>query len=316
MDNMIPEVITETNMPECFPHGRDYERVEQAIRFLEQRSTEQPSLEQVAAHLEMSPFHTQRLFTRWAGVSPKRFLQYLTLEHAKRLLRGSCTVLEATYDTGLSSPGRLHDLCVTLEGITPGECRRQGEGVRIHWGIHASPFGRTFVAATARGLTTVEFLQADDPSPSLARLRAAWPGAVLSVDEASGPTAALARRIFGDRSADDPSGLLEDPGDGGPPRLRLQARGTHFQIRVWEALLRVPPGVAVGYGDLAREVGHPGAARAVGTAVGRNPLAWIIPCHRVLRSTGALGGYRWGAGRKRAILAWESARLDITERVG
>lgn len=294
--------------------GPDYERVEKAIRFLDERAKDQPTLDQVADHLGMSPFHTQRLFTRWAGVSPKRFLQYVTLEHAKRLLRDSHTVLDATYGAGLSSPSRLHDLFVTLEGVTPGEFR-EGGGVRVGWGVHRSPFGPTFVAATDRALTAVEFLPSDDPAGPLARLREDWPEATVEPDEEGGPTSGLVRRIFGAPDEDDLSGLLEDPGDGGPLRLRLHVRGTNFQVRVWAALLRVPPGSAVSYADLARSIGRPRAQRAVGRAVGRNPLAYVIPCHRVLRSTGAFGGYRWGEARKRAILALESARLEDDEEI-
>lgn len=289
----------------------DYRRVARAIRFLEEHARAQPTLREVADHLGLSEFHTQRLFTRWAGVSPKRFLQFLTLDRAKELLRSSESVLAASHRSGLSGSGRLHDLFVTLEGVTPGEFKAGGDGVRIRWGVHETPFGEAVMAATDRGLCALRFLAGEggeggDAAEVLETLRGEWPEAHL--EEAPSTLAPAARLLFGD-GPDDPGGFLLDDDGSGPSRLRLHVRGTNFQIRVWEALLRIPPGAAVTYGDLARTVGKPEAARAVGAAVGRNPVAFLIPCHRVLRSTGRFGGYRWGAVRKKAILAWEMGEM-------
>lgn len=287
----------------------DYRRVERAIGYVADNFRDQPTLEEVADHLGMSRFHVQRLFTRWAGVSPKRFLQYVTLEHAKGLLRDSGTVLEASWGAGLSGSGRLHDLFVTVEAMTPGEYRRGGRGLEVVWGIHPTPFGDALFAVTERGLTSLTFVAADRPGGALDGLADDLPGAALREDPEA--TAPVAQRIFGAPAVAE--SLVESPairvGDGDdPPRLHLHLRGTNFQLRVWEALLRVPPGAAVSYGDVAEAIGRPDAARAVGRAVGRNPVAVIIPCHRVLRRDGGLGGYRWGEARKRALLGWEAAR--------
>jgi len=288
----------------------DYRRVERAIGYIAANVRDQPTLEEVADHLGMSRFHVQRLFTRWAGVSPKRFLQYVTLEHAKRLLRDSETVLEASWGAGLSGSGRLHDLFVTVEAMTPGEYRQGGGGLEIAWGIHPTPFGEALFAVTERGLTSLTFVAAERPDGALERLAENLPGAALREDAAV--TAPVVRRVFGRPEAaasvaDSPA--IRPAEEGGPPRLHLHLRGTNFQLRVWEALLRVPPGAAVRYGDVARALGRPRAARAVGGAVGRNPVAVVIPCHRVLRRDGGVGGYRWGDTRKRALLGWEAARV-------
>lgn len=292
------------------PAALDYRRIAKAIRYLEAHARAQPTLAEVADHLGMSEFHTQRLFTRWAGVSPKRFLQFITLDRAKDLLRASESVLAASHGSGLSSPGRLHDLFVTLEGVTPGEFKSGGRGIRIRWGVHETPFGDALLAATERGLCALRFLAEEGEGPgraeALETLRSEWPDARL--EESPSALAPAARALFGGDAAGETGGFLLDDDGSGPTRLRLHVRGTNFQIRVWEALLRIPPGAAVTYGDLARAVGRPEAARAVGGAVGRNPVAFLIPCHRVLRSTGHFGGYRWGAVRKRAILAWEIGR--------
>lgn len=287
----------------------DYRRVAKAIRFLRDRVRDQPTLEEVAEHLGMSPYHVQRLFKRWAGVSPKRFLQFLTLEHAKRLLRDAETVLGASYGAGLSGPGRLHDLFVSVEAVTPGEYRNGGEGLEIRWGIHPSPFGRAFFAATERGLTSLSFIGDESADPALASMREAWPKAWFT--HAPDVTRPFAERVFrrheeGRRLGSAPAGA---PSIGGSTPVRLHVRGTNLQLQVWNALLRIPEGTAVTYGDVARAIGRPGAARAVGQAVGANPIAMIIPCHRVLRSGGEFGHYRWGDERKMAMLGWESARV-------
>lgn len=274
--------------------SRDYARIERAIRHLERHAGDQPELAEVAAAAGLSPYHFQRLFTRWAGVSPKRFVELLTVEHAKDLLRSRASVLDAALAVGLSGPGRLHDRFVALEAATPGEFKAGGAGLTIRWGIHASPFGAVFAALTARGVCRLAFV--DDEAAEREALAAAWPGARLVRDD--GVTAAVAAAVFA--------------GNGGakPP---LWVRGTNFQVAVWRALLRVPEGAVCTYGDLAAAIGRPSAARAVGQAVGANPVACLIPCHRVIRTIGALGGYRWGAQRKRALLAWEAAR---SERAG
>jgi AraC family transcriptional regulator of adaptative response/methylated-DNA-[protein]-cysteine methyltransferase len=240
----------------------------------------------------LSPFHAQRLFTRWAGVSPKRFLGLLTLEHAKSLLRGEESVLGAAYEVGLSGGSRLHDLFVSLEAITPGEYKAMGEGLVLRWGVHETPFGPALLVASERGLARLDFLEARRLDDALIEARADWPLSRFVEDpEVTRPHVAAA---FGAGGEDAP--------------LRLFAKGTPFQIQVWRALLKVPRGATVAYGDLAAELGRPGAARAVGRACGANRIGVLIPCHRVIRETGALGGYQWGIERKQAVLAWETAR--------
>lgn len=272
----------------------DYERVGRAIRFLEQRRAEQPSLEQVAGVMGLSPHHAHRLFSRWVGTTPKRFLQYLTAEYAKQKLRQSRSVLDAAFDTGLTGPGRLHDLMVTLEAVSPGEYRSDGEGLEIRWGAHPTPFGEALVANTPRGICALEFLAGRSAKEAAAELAAAWPAAAVAHHPAS--TATAVARMF-----PEPDSRPEGP-------FHLLVRGTNFQIRVWQALLRIPAGAVISYGDLARRLGRPGAARAVGGAVGANPVSYLIPCHRVVREATGLGHYRWGAERKHALLAWEAAR--------
>ncbi|MEE8138562.1 MAG: methylated-DNA--[protein]-cysteine S-methyltransferase [Thermoanaerobaculia bacterium] len=282
------------------PNGRqalqDYRRVERAIRFLEANLNEQPSLEEMAAAVGLSQYHFHRLFSRWAGTTPKRFLQYLTAQYAKQQLRRSKSVLEATWEAGLSSPGRLHDLLVSVEAVSPGEYKGRGAGLTIRWGIHPSPFGSCLLAVTERGICGLEFLADRAPAAAADHLQARWSEAELR--RAPRETAALLRRIFSSAS-DRPAGPLH-----------LMVQGTNFQLQVWQALLRIPAGAVITYGELARQLGRPQASRAVGGAVGRNPIAYLIPCHRVIRAVGGLGGYRWGRERKQALLAWEAAGLD------
>lgn len=271
----------------------DYDRITRALAFLEAAAPAQPSLAALAVHVGMSEFHLQRLFTRWAGVSPKRFLQVQTLQHAKQALAGARSVLDGTWDAGLSSPGRLHDLFVTLEAVTPGEYRSGGAGLRIRAGFHESPFGECLLATTSRGICGLTFHDGDRDE-AWSDLAARWPGA--AVEESARATAPLARQLFAP---------LHVP----PERpLALLVRGTNFQVQVWTALLRIPSGRVAAYEDVAAAVGKPAAVRAVGTAVGRNPIAFLIPCHRVIRANGAIGGYRWGVSRKRALLTWEGAQ--------
>jgi AraC family transcriptional regulator of adaptative response/methylated-DNA-[protein]-cysteine methyltransferase len=271
----------------------DYDRIAQAIRFIEQNYRRQPSLEEVARSVYLSEFHFQRLFRRWVGISPKRFLQFLTIQHAKRRLDECRSVLDATYDAGLSSPGRLHDLFVTLESVTPGEYKRRGEGLRISYGFHDTPFGTALLAATERGLCALSFVDEGGEGAAIDELRERWARADL--DEDPRDTEELARRIFTPAEADDRP-------------IPLLVQGTNHQVRVWEALLRVPPGALVSYEQLAAAAGRPDAVRAVAGAIARNQIAYVIPCHRVIRKLGAFGGYRWGMERKRAMVAWEAAR--------
>lgn len=272
--------------------SEDYLRIEQAILYIESRYKDQPSLEEVAAHIGLSGFHFQRLFTRWAGVSPKRFLQFLTKEGAKELLNRSENLLDITHGVGLSSLGRLHDLFVTTEAVSPGEYKTRGEGVTIRYGLHASPFGTCLVAVTGRGICHLGFVQSTE-GDALDVLTAAWKNARMIEDHKS--TKPLVGPIF-DASARG--------------RLNLHLRGTNFQLKVWEALLQIPAGMATTYEGLAERIGQPAASRAVGSAVGHNPIAVLIPCHRVIRKVGEFGNYRYGSTRKMALLAYESLQVS------
>ena len=270
--------------------ARDYQRIAKAIRYLGERQAGQPSLAEVAGHVGVSPTHFQRLFTRWAGVSPKRYVQYLTLGHARELLADRFTVLDAAYESGLSSPGRLHDLLVTWEAMTPGEYAARGAGLEIAYGWFHSPFGTALALGTGRGLCGLAFADEQGRDEAFADMAGRWPRARLV--ERPGQLEAAVKRAF----------------DSGEARLLLC--GTPFQIKVWEALLRIPSGYVTAYESIAAAAGRPSAARAAGTAIGRNPVSWLIPCHRALRKSGELGGYRWGLGTKRAMLVWEAARAD------
>lgn len=279
----------------------DYELVAQAIRYLEAHFRHQPSLDDLAAALHVSPFHLQRVFTRWAGISPKRFVQYLTADYAKARLNETENVLDAAYAAGLSGPGRLHDLLLAVEAMTPGEYKQAGAGLTIHYGRHTTPFGDCLLAVTPRGVCALNFLDADHPwETAETALHAAWPAAQLVYAPAM--TESIAQRIF-TPYADKPS-QAEAP-------LRLLVKGTNFQIKVWEALLRIPAGSVCTYSNVARAIGNPKATRAVGSAVGANAIAYLIPCHRVIRQSGALSDYRWGATRKRALIGWEAAQKTL-----
>lgn len=273
--------------------ANDYQLVERAIHFLDRNAGRQPELREVAASVGLSEFHFQRLFQRWAGVSPKRFLQFQTAQEAKHVLQETGDLLEASYQAGLSGPGRLHDLIVNVEAVTPGEYKRRGAGLAISWGVHASPFGDCLLALTARGVCALEFLQPESEDGALVRLRAVWENARLQ--HAPQVTAPVAARIF-------------QAGTKQQAPLALLVKGTNFQIKVWEALLRVPAGRITTYAGLAHSLGRPRAARAVGSAIAANHIGYLIPCHRVIRSTGAFGEYRWGAQRKRILLSRELAQ--------
>jgi AraC family transcriptional regulator of adaptative response/methylated-DNA-[protein]-cysteine methyltransferase len=270
--------------------SQDYRLIEQAIRYIESHAAHQPELNEVAAAVGMSEFHFQRMFTRWAGISPKRFLQFLTKEHAKELLAESENLLDTTHQVGLSSLGRLHDLFVTTEAVTPGEYKSGGAGVTIRYGIHPTPFGKCLIGTTERGICHLGFVQASE-GDAVDNLVAGWKEAKMVEDVKS--TAPLVAPIF-------------DLKWRGNEALRLHLRGTNFQIKVWEALLQIPQGTVTTYERVATRIGQPSALRAVGTAVGHNPIAVLIPCHRVLRKDGDFGNYRYGSARKKALLAYES----------
>jgi AraC family transcriptional regulator of adaptative response/methylated-DNA-[protein]-cysteine methyltransferase len=273
----------------------DYARIERALGFLLERAREQPSLEEAAAHVGLSAPHFQRMFTRWAGVSPKRFLQYLSLERAKACLEESRGVLLASAEAGLSGPGRLHDLFLAHEALSPGEYGRRGEGVEIRHGWAASPFGDALVMVSPRGLCGLAFAAEEGREGALQDMKQRWPRATFREDQDAVARGAAA--IF-------------EPSER--PRLALDLRGSPFQLKVWEALLRIPPGALVSYEALALAVtGSSRGARAVGAAVGANPVGLLVPCHRVIHRSGVIGRYRWGRPRKLALLGWEAAREDL-----
>jgi len=285
---------------EFVQQAHDYQRIEQAISYLRAHYQRQPDLRDVARHVHLSEYHFQRLFTRWAGISPKRFLQYLTLEHAKRLLKESRSLLDAAFESGLSSPGRLHDLFVTIEAMTPGEYKKDGEGLTIHYGFHPTPFGECLLAVTQRGICGLGFVSNGKRGYVVQDLKMRWPGARFS--EKPELTKPLVDRIF------NPSrNSRRNP-------LPLFLKGTNFQIKVWEALLKIPEGKIVSYEDLAHSLGKPKASRAAGNAVAKNPVSYIIPCHRVIRREGTTGKYHWGAMRKQALLGWEWAQTSSETR--
>jgi AraC family transcriptional regulator of adaptative response/methylated-DNA-[protein]-cysteine methyltransferase len=291
--SLAPSTEALSDSPAALADGADdYRVVCQVIEFLTENWRDQPSLEAIAARMRMEPTRLQKLFTRWAGLSPKAFLQALTLDHARALLEQSATVLDTTYEVGLSGPARLHDLFVTHEAVTPGVYRARGEGLVIRYGFHASPFGTALVMATDRGLAGLAFADEGDQNSALADMTRRWPRADYVEDFPA--TAPLARRIFHPHRW-----RPETP-------LRIVLIGSDFEIRVWEALLKVPFATATTYSDLARRIERPLAARAVGAAVGRNPVSFVVPCHRVLGRSGSLTGYHWGLTRKRAILGWEA----------
>jgi AraC family transcriptional regulator of adaptative response/methylated-DNA-[protein]-cysteine methyltransferase len=274
----------------------DYQRIEQAINYLGQSFREQPDLSEVARRVHLSEYHFQRLFRRWAGISPKRFLQFLTVEYAKKLLDQSSDLLRVTYDSGLSSPGRLHDLFVNTEAVTPGEFKKRGEGVEITYGVHSSPFGDCLLATTERGICSLSFISTLGRARAIKQLKSKWPKARFRENPRA--TQPLFNQIFNSTK------------NGKPRKVNLFLQGTNFQIKVWQALLKIPSGSMLSYEDVATMIGKPGASRAVGNAISQNPIAYVIPCHRVIRKVGAIGDYRWGSARKKAILVWEAAKRN------
>ena len=280
--------------PLCDP-AADYDIVRRAIAHIRENWREQPAIETIAEAAGVTPTELHHLFRRWAGLSPKAFLQALTLDRARALLRQSASVLDVAFEVGLSGPGRLHDLFVTHEAMSPGEWKSGGEGLTLHYGFHSSPFGAALVMATRRGLAGVAFADAGEERSAFADMQRRWPKASY-VEDAAG-TALLARRIF-----DPKLWRSEVP-------LQLVLIGTDFEVRVWEALLKVPMGRLTTYSDLAAKVCSAKAARAVGAAVGKNPIAFVVPCHRVVGRSGSLTGYHWGLTRKRAMLGWEAGQV-------
>lgn len=269
----------------------DYQRIAKAIEYISDHKGEQPSLDEIAAHLNLSPFHFQRLFSRWAGITPKRFLQSLTVEHAKELLEKSESILSVSEEVGLSSSARLHDHFVSIEAVTPGEFKSKGAGLEIVYGVHESHFGDVFVASTERGICYLIFVDTRDHiDEAFGSLKSMYPNAKIS--EQSDQIAPVVNKLFAEKHPKQ--------------KHRLLLSGTNFQINVWKALLRIPYGQLSTYGQIATAIGKPKACRAVGTAVGANPISFLIPCHRVIQSTGVIGNYRWGPTRKKALLAWES----------
>ena len=291
-------MLSPDRVPDLAPLARaasDYDIVRRAIAHIRGNWQAQPEIETIAEAAGVTATELHHLFRRWAGITPKMFLQALTLDHARRLLRDSASVLDASFEVGLSGPGRLHDLFVTHEAMSPGEWKSGGAGMTIYYGFHPSPFGTALVMGTERGLAGLAFADSGEEQAALADMRSRWPQAQLVENAAR--TAPLACRIF-----DRKLWRAEE-------RLRVVLIGTDFEVRVWETLLKIPMGRAMSYSEIAAKVGAPKAARAVGAAVGKNPISFVVPCHRVLGKSGAITGYHWGLPRKRAMLGWEAGRL-------
>ena len=295
LDTLSPLAIDTARLADADNPAVDYERVRRIIAYISERWREQPSLEAIAEHVGLSTSHVHHLFRRWCGLTPKAFLQAITLDNAKALLADAASVLDTTYEVGLSGPARLHDLFVTHEAMTPGDYKTGGAGLTMRFGYHPSPFGEAILIATERGLAGLGFVDHGDRAAAFADMKRRWPKADYVEDTAA--TAPLARRIF-------------EPLRWSPEQpLRIVLIGTDFEVRVWQTLLRVPLGRATTYSDIASRLGKPSASRAVGAAVGKNPISFVVPCHRVLGRSGALTGYHWGLTRKQAILGWEAGKL-------
>jgi AraC family transcriptional regulator of adaptative response/methylated-DNA-[protein]-cysteine methyltransferase len=274
--------------------ANDYQRVEEAIHYLEANFRQRPNLDEMASSVHLSKYHFQRLFKRWAGISPTQFLHFLSVEYAKKRLQESHSVLDAALDAGLSGPGRLHDLFVTFEAITPGEYKQRGAGLDIAYGFHDTPFGQCLLATTERGICALYFVPDDDRTAVLEQLADAWPQARLVEDREQ--TQPLVDRVFAPAVTEQPR------------PFHLLLKGTNFQVKVWQALLAIPPGSLASYQDVASTIDKPDGARAVGGAVARNPVAYLIPCHRVINKSGRIHRYRWGAARKQAMVGWEASQ--------
>ena len=278
----------------------NYQRVEKAIEYIRAHFKEQPSLQEVAEAVHLSPYHFQRLFTEWAGVSPKKFMQYISLDHAKKMLKeGEATLFDTALETGFSGTGRLHDLFITIEGMTPGEFKNGGAELSINYSFAESPFGTIIVASTPKGICHMGFV--DDETEGLHSLKALFPNAAF--------------RQMVDAKQQDALFIFRHDWSH-PGKIKLHLSGTPFQLKVWETLLRIPMGQLATYGDLARHLGNPKASRAVGAAIGSNPVAFLIPCHRVIQAGGQLSGYRWGTVRKSSIIGWEAAQSEVSAQTG
>lgn len=276
-------------------HNINYMRIEQAIKYLEENFRRQPELDEVAEKVHLSPFHFQRIFTEWAGISPKRFLQFLTVDFLKAKLAESRNLVEAAESAGLSSQSRVYDLFTTLEAVTPQEYKLRGSGIRIEYGFHETPFGYALIGVTERGICWLSFLQSDeDPKMELEKMKAHWHNSVFHEDKSL--TADFVKQIFHPAHRDK--------------KLHVFVKGTNFQVKVWEALLKIPQGNVTTYQDIAEQIESPRAMQAVGSAVGSNHVAFLIPCHRVIRKDGVLGEYRWSSTRKKSIIGWEMAKRD------
>ena len=273
--------------------SEDYQRIEKAIRFIENNFTSQPTLDQIAESVHLSKFHFNRLFKRWAGISPIQFQQILTLEYAKEKLADASNLLDTAFDAGLSGPGRLHDLFITFEAMTPGEFKKMGGGLKIGYGFNDTPFGQCLLAVTERGICHLGFVEKNNRSEAFNQIQHGWPEATLYEDQTR--TRQIVRRIF----------RLKQPVDSRPFHLHL--KGTNFQVNVWRALLKIPAGSIVSYQDIAALIGHPKAFRAVANAIAINPVGYLIPCHRVISKSGKIHQYRWGSARKKAIVGWEAS---------
>lgn len=296
MLDTLRDITIEPDAPEFLDGpSTDYERVRRIVAFISERWRDQPSLEAVAEHVGLSTTHVHHLFRRWCGLTPKAFLAAITLDNAKAVLTASASVLDTAYEVGLSGPGRLHDLFVTHEAMTPGDFKAGGAGLSMRFGFHPSSFGEAILVATGRGLAGLGFVDDGDRAAALADMKRRWPKATYHEDPET--TAPLAARIF-----DPLAWRAEQP-------LRVVLIGTDFEVRVWQTLLKIPLGRATTYSDIAARLGKPSASRAVGAAVGKNPVSFVVPCHRVLGRSGALTGYHWGLTRKQAILGWEACRL-------
>jgi AraC family transcriptional regulator of adaptative response/methylated-DNA-[protein]-cysteine methyltransferase len=277
--------------------SEDYKRIEQAIEFMERTFREQPGLEEIAASVYLSKYHFQRMFKRWAGVTPSQFLHYLTIEYAKERLRESRSIFDTTLDAGLSSPSRLHDLFVTFEAMTPGEYKKRGMGLRIFYGFHPTPFGDCLLAATQRGICALRFVSPEGKDRVLTKIEQEWP--LASFVESPARTLPILQRVFTTTQIDEHR------------RIHLVLKGTNFQVQVWQALLAIPAGAMVSYQNVAEHISGASAVRAVANAVAKNPIGYIIPCHRVISKAGKAHRYRWGTARKKAILGWEASHAQI-----
>ncbi len=277
----------------------NYQRIEQAIQYLERNFQRQPELTEVAEEVNVSPFHFQRIFTEWAGISPKRFLQFLTMDFLKARLKQSKNVVEAAEAAGLSSQSRVYDLFTTLEAVTPQEYKEKGSGLRINYGFHETPFGLALMGVTGRGVCWLSFITADaDPNFQLLEMKEHWHNSVFHQDQQL--TESFITKIFNRKDAKTQS------------KLHVFVKGTNFQIKVWEALLKLPVGSVTTYKDIAVQIQNPQAMQAVGSAVGSNHIAYLIPCHRVIRKDGILGEYRWSSTRKKSMIGWEMAKIDLS----